>query len=141
MNVGDGGMVMTARRGRPAKPTGEGTPVRIEPTIVRMAKMVGVATGESAGEVLSRIVAGPLRAEHRRVVAREYEGTMAAEPPRVAAPEVVPGKAQKRITPEIRAEVWELHGQGLSQKAIAAKVGIAAGSVNKIIRAGRGGDA
>jgi DNA-binding NarL/FixJ family response regulator len=66
-------------------------------------------------------------------IARQHSDTV--PPPTVVTAtreEVLRKGGQPPITPEIKARVWELLDQGMSQQKICEAVGIAQGSVSKI---------
>ena len=63
-------------KGRPAKLEGEGQPVRLEPSLIEMAKLVGIDRGEAAGEVIVRLVRPAPRAEYRAALEKRYRGAL-----------------------------------------------------------------
>lgn len=154
MSVGGGLLMEPRRKGRPAKPTGEGAPLRLPPDLVTMARIIGAARGGSAGDVVAELVRAPLEAAWREFTRAQYEATApgragqgggvpgrGAEPRPVAEtpqapPRPVSGAASRRGDRALlEMKVRELAAAGMTQRAVAETVGVSLGLVNKILKA------
>ncbi len=71
--------IMAKPKGRPKKPTGEGTPVRIDSDIVAMAKYLaarkGIAVSELLSDLLRPIIDRDFRKSARDVLGDDEHGT------------------------------------------------------------------
>jgi hypothetical protein len=69
------GTLMAKRMGRPRKPTGEGSPVRIDRDLVTMARTLAGYRGMAISEYLSDLIRPVIAKEYRVMVkALEQEG-------------------------------------------------------------------
>lgn len=75
MEVGVMDEMMTKPKGRPAKPSGEGTPVRIDADIVTMARYVAARRGVHLSVLMSELVRPAVEREFRKAGKELLEGS------------------------------------------------------------------